>query len=191
MLVELVVRCAGGFFRFKTRVQNKKSISKRFYSTLYYYYLIQHNSYIGLNTIFRNEPCFPHGVHGIFISDSAVIGRNCIIFPNVVIGSNSVLTSKGFGAPYIGDDCYIGTGATIIGNVNIGNNCRIGANATVSKDVPSNSTLVLPEPRLLHKYEADSRFYTIRNKRWVYFEDGKFRAVKDSGILNKLNTASK
>ena len=81
----------------------------------------------------------------MFISGDAQIGKACVIFQQVTIGSNRTPGSKHWGAPIIGDNCYIGAGAKIIGNVKIGDNCRIGANAVVTKDVPSNSTIVLGE----------------------------------------------
>lgn len=45
-------------------------------------------------------------------------------------------------AAKIGDCCYIGAGAKIIGNIRIGNNVRIGANAVVISDIPSDCTVV-------------------------------------------------
>lgn len=42
----------------------------------------------------------------------------------------------------IGNNCYIGTGATILGPVAIGNNVAIGAGAVVTKDVPDGETVV-------------------------------------------------
>ena len=52
--------------------------------------------------------CFPHGIYGIFISQGASIGENVVIFHQVTIGSNTLNDSKGFGAPTIGNDVYIG-----------------------------------------------------------------------------------
>ena len=88
-----------------------------------------YGSYIGPTAKFESEPCFPHGIIGVFISGGSTIGKNCVIFQQVTIGSNALKGSPGYGAPVIGDNCYIGAGAKIIGNVKIGNNCRIGANA--------------------------------------------------------------
>jgi len=85
-----------------------------------------------------------------------------VIFQQVTIGSNMLKDSKGFGAPTIGDDVYIGAGARIIGNVRIGNQCRIGANCVVTRDVPDRATVVLAEPRvLIHKEERDNSFRKI------------------------------
>ena len=87
-------------------------------------------------------PVFPHGLHGIFISNKAHIGKGCVIFHQVTIGSNNPADSRGNGAPKIGNNTYIGCGAKIIGNVNIGNNSRIGANCIVTKDVSANSLCI-------------------------------------------------
>ena len=94
----------------------------------------------------------PHALCGVFISKGATIGENCTIFQQVTIGSNQLKGSKGFGYPLLGDNVYIGAGAKIIGNVRIGNNVRIGANCVITKDIPDNCTVVLPENRvIMHK----------------------------------------
>lgn len=104
----------------------------------------------------------PHGLFGIFISQNAVIGKNCCIFHQVTIGSNTLSDSKGQGAPRIGDNVFIGAGAKIIGKCVIGNNVRIGANAVVTKDVPNNSTIVGVEGRIItHEKQLDNSFIPI------------------------------
>ena len=55
------------------------------------------------------------------------------------------------GAPNIGENCYIGAGAKIVGNINIGNNVRIGANCIVIEDIPDNCTVVMDKPRIILK----------------------------------------
>lgn len=82
---------------------------------------------------FGSKPNLPHGVSGIFISSGSKIGRNAVIFQQVTIGSVTTLDSKSQGSPIIGDNCYIGAGAKIIGNIKIGNNVRIGANCVYTK----------------------------------------------------------
>ncbi len=42
----------------------------------------------------------------------------------------------------IGDNVYIGLGATILPGVKIGNNCVISTQAVVTKDIPNNSVVV-------------------------------------------------
>ncbi len=76
----------------------------------------------------------------IVINGRAAIGRNCNISQGVTIGQSSRGKNKGY--PRIGNNCYIGPGAKIIGNIKIGNNVSIGANAVVTKDVENNAVVV-------------------------------------------------
>lgn len=64
------------------------------------------------------------------------IGRNCTMLPGVVIGNKHLDGDDTF--VVIGDNCYIGLGAKIFGEVKIGNNVTVGANAVVTKDIPDN-----------------------------------------------------
>ena len=143
-----------------------KYSQKKWEQNLYGYILHrifrENGANIPIETEFADYPVFPHGPSGVFISQGAKIGKNCVIFQQVTIGSNMLKDSKGFGAPTIGDDVYIGAGARIIGNVRIGNQCRIGANCVVTRDVPDRATVVLAEPRvLIHKEERDNSFRKI------------------------------
>ena len=63
------------------------------------------------------------------------IGKNCTILPNVLIGKKEPRLKADV---YIGDNCYISTGVSILGPVTIGNNVTVGAGAVVIKDVPDN-----------------------------------------------------
>ena len=72
----------------------------------------------------------PHP-NGVVIHDGAEIGVNCLIFQQVTIGT------KGGEVPRIAGHVDIGAGAKILGPVHIGAHARIGANAVVVKDVPS------------------------------------------------------
>lgn len=120
---------------------------------LYKAYWQSYGSFVGLGAEFEDIPVFPHGPLGIFISNSAQLGRNCVIFHQVTIGSNMMKGSKGYGAPTLEDNVYIGCGAKIIGNVHVGHNARIGANAVVVKDVPANSVTVLQNVKTIVKDE--------------------------------------
>lgn len=70
-----------------------------------------------------------------------------MIYQQVTIGSNDLQNSRG--APTIGNNCLIGAGAKIIGNVHVGNNVRIGSNAIVVDDVTDNCTVVMNKPRVI------------------------------------------
>lgn len=75
----------------------------------------------------------------IWIDDSSRIGKNCTILPRVLLGKKR----PGIDPPciFIGDNCYIGTGVTILGPVKIGNNVTIGAGSVVTKDIPDDSVV--------------------------------------------------
>ena len=107
----------------------------------------------------------PHELHGIFISQGAEIGNNCVIYQGVTIGSNTLNNSKHVGAPKIGNNVFIGASAIIIGGIKIGDNVRIGANCIVTKDIPSNTTVVMPSPRIIiHKEEKENIFIPWKDK---------------------------
>ena len=81
-----------------------------------------------------------HGM-GIVIGETAEIGDNCVMFHNVTLGGTGKHKEKRH--PTIGDNVFIGTGATILGPVTIGNNVMIGANTfIVMHNVPDNCSVV-------------------------------------------------
>lgn len=63
------------------------------------------------------------------------MGENCQIYQQVTIGNNR-------GIPTIGNNVVICAGAKVIGPITIGDDCVIGANAVVTKDIPSHSIVV-------------------------------------------------
>lgn len=82
-----------------------------------------------------------HGM-GVVIGETAEVGDDCIIFHGVTLGGLKFEAIKRH--PTVGNHVLIGTGAKILGPVIIGDDARIGANAVVTKDVPSGSTVVAP-----------------------------------------------
>lgn len=80
-----------------------------------------------------------HNGLGVIVHHKAVIGHDTVIQGNVVIGG------KDGKAPKIGNYCYIGAGAVILGDVTIGDDAIVGANAVVTKDV-ENGTIVVGVP---------------------------------------------
>ena len=123
-------------------------------------YMELHAASISIDAKFASPLILPHGVSGIFITQSAIVGKDCVVFQQVTIGANTIKSSKSYGAPTVGDSVYIGAGAKIIGNVSIGNNARIGANAVIVKDVPENTLAVIPAIRLIKKeVQLNNYFY--------------------------------
>lgn len=70
----------------------------------------------------------PHG-GPVVINLNAVIGKNATIHPGVLVGGQ-----RGKGVPVIGDNCFLGNGAKIIGNVKIGDWCFVCPNTVVVKN---------------------------------------------------------
>lgn len=85
--------------------------------------------------VFDKGLCIQHPGY-IWIGPSSVIGKNCTVLPRVLIGKKK----PGLPPPivFIGDNCYIGTGVTILGPVKIGDNVTIAAGSVVIHDVPDN-----------------------------------------------------
>lgn len=77
----------------------------------------------------------PHAGRGLTIHPETKIGRNCMIFHRVTLGATAL------GAPVLGDDVIVGTGACVLGGVHVGSGAKIGANAVVVSDVPAGATV--------------------------------------------------
>lgn len=103
----------------------------------------RHGGYVGPDTVFLDRPVLPHGLHGIFISRYARIGRGCWIYQNVTIGESD---GK---APKIGDHCLIGAGAILVGDITIGDHVKIGAGAVVHTDIADGCTVVAQPVRVI------------------------------------------
>lgn len=109
---------------------------------LYYFYKYRLNR-LGEKLTLKFEPnVFGPGLsiahYGtIIVNPNAKVGANCRIHEGVTIGA----TNGSSNAPKIGDNCFIGSGAKIIGDIAIGNNVAIGAGAVVVSDIKDNVTV--------------------------------------------------
>lgn len=83
-----------------------------------------------------------HGM-GVVIGETSVIGNNVTMYHGVTLGGTKSYGGRGGKRhPTVEDNVIIGAGALILGPVTIGKNAKIGANATVVKDVPQNTTVI-------------------------------------------------
>jgi len=80
-----------------------------------------------------------HGI-GVVIGETAIVKDNVTIYQGVTLGGVSLNPGKRH--PTIEEDCIIGAGAKILGNITIGKGSKVGANSVVVKDVPPYSTVV-------------------------------------------------
>jgi serine O-acetyltransferase len=91
-----------------------------------------------------------HAEGNVSIHPDVVLGDRVGIMHNVTIG----LVIEQPGAPIIGNDVFIGTGAVILGPVLIGDNARIAANSLVIANVPANWIAIGVPARLYPRISA-------------------------------------
>jgi serine acetyltransferase len=103
---------------------------------------------IGIRELGRKKTKFPHPI-GIIIGQYVIIGRDCIIYQNVTIGTKSLEDAMNRKYPQIGNNVYIGANAVIIGNITIGNNVIIGAATFVNKNISDNAIVVGNPARII------------------------------------------
>lgn len=84
-----------------------------------------------------------HGM-GVVIGETAKVGNNVTLHHGVTLGGsgNKPETLNTSRHPSVGNGVFIGAHAQLIGNINIGEKSKIGANATVVKNIPPNVTVV-------------------------------------------------
>lgn len=72
----------------------------------------------------------------IVVHGNVRAGKNCRLQEGVTIGA----TNGSHEAAVIGDNCYFGSGAKVIGAVRIADDVAVGANAVVTKDIAEPGT---------------------------------------------------
>ena len=97
-------------------------------------YLV-HNSFIPAECQIGEGTTFGYKGIGVVIHKRAKIGKNCLIAQGVTVGGRS----GHYDVPVIGDNCYIGAGAKVLGPITVGDTVTVGANAVLLKDAPANS----------------------------------------------------
>lgn len=83
----------------------------------------------------------------VIINGSAEIGENCTVFHGVTIG---MARHGRKNVPLIGNNCVLGAGSKILGNITIGDNVMIGANTVVTKNIDSESVVAGNPARVIN-----------------------------------------
>jgi len=134
--------------------------------------------WLGTNNSLKKNPRLTIGnrVHigayaMIIAADEITIGNNVLMSERVTIvdhlhdyrdAQKAVIDQPIFseGKIEIGDDCFVGVGAVIMGGVKIGKHAVIGANAVVTKDVPPFSVAVGSPAKVIKTYD-------FNKKKWI------------------------
>ncbi len=192
MIARAIVGKLGGIFEIKKKANSSNGIKKKLFTTLYYMYQYENGSSVNIVTEFAGTPCLPHDLKAIFISGPAKIGKNCVIFHNVTINAINHTDDEKFGAPVIGDECYISPAVTIMGSCKVGNSVRIEANATITEDIPDNSIVsVLSDgtqkvTTFPPDQKVDTKYYSHNGKKWICNSGGGWMDVTDETKLKRL-----
>lgn len=88
----------------------------------------------------------------VIVSSDAVLGENINIATGVTIGQEN--RGKRAGSPTIGNNCWIGTNAVVVGNINIGEDVMIAPLTFVNFDVPDHSIVIGNPARIIHRENA-------------------------------------
>ena len=95
-----------------------------------------------------------HGM-GVVIGETAVIGDDVTLYHGVTLGGTS--WNKGKRHPTLEDGVVVGAGAQILGPITVGARAKVGSNAVVVKDVPSETTAVGNPARIIDSEQAQKR----------------------------------
>ncbi|PWK89572.1 serine O-acetyltransferase [Lentzea atacamensis] len=79
--------------------------------------------------------------NGVVIGAGAVVGRNAFLCQRITLGER-LGRGRTPAYPTLGDDVFVGAGATVLGDVHIGSGAWIGAGTVVLHDVPEAATVV-------------------------------------------------
>ena len=131
------------YWRYRAIVVNKQNKTPKLIKLFMLLYIKRCDAFncasmgtdLNQGAFFESPPDLPHGLNGIIVYMRARIGKNSKIYQQVLIGYGKN------GAPTIGDNCIIYSGAKITGGITIGNNCIIAPNSVVTKSIPDNTVV--------------------------------------------------
>lgn len=92
----------------------------------------------------------------VIIHPDAKLGKNVNIATGVTIGMEN--RGKRAGVPTIGDRCWIGTNAVIVGKICIGSDVLIAPLSYVNFDVPDHSIVLGNPARIIPREEATANY---------------------------------
>ena len=119
--------------------------------------------------------CSEHS--SVTIKQYTVVGMNCMIIPNkhtstvgipqILLGISGINDSNN--DVVIGEDVWIGSNVTIMGNVNVGRGCICGACSLVTKSIPPYAIVVGSPAKIIGvKFSIDQ---IIEHEKVLYSEE--------------------
>ena len=130
--------------------------------------------------VIGNRFFIDHGM-GVVIGETSIIGNDCTIYHGVTLGGTS--WKQGKRHPTLEDKVVIGAGAKILGPITIGKGAKVGSNAVVIKDIPSNSVAVGIPARLV----KDDTTKTSAFRPYAVAKDEEDPMVKSvNALLDKV-----
>ena len=130
--------------------------------------------------VIGNRFFIDHGM-GVVIGETSIIGNDCTIYHGVTLGGTS--WKQGKRHPTLEDKVVIGAGAKILGPITIGKGAKVGSNAVVIKDIPSNSVAVGIPARLV----KDDTTKTSAFRPYAVAKDEEDPMVKSvNALLDKI-----
>ena len=116
--------------------------------------------------IIHDNVSIGHNLHLTAIS-TLEISKNCTISSNVLITDNQhtyleigihIMNQKSIiKKTFIGENCFIGTGAVIDAGTILGKQCIVGANAVVSGLYPDYCVIVGAPGRIIKRYDVNTK----------------------------------
>ena len=105
------------------------------------------------------DKLYPQGIH---------IGSNTLVAGGVTILSHEHCKRVGDNQPllmetYIGENCFVAVGVTILPGVKIGNQVIVGAGAVVTKNVPSNCVVAGNPAKIIRNNIVMNDFAALEN----------------------------
>ena len=132
-----------------------------------------------------------HGI-GVVIGETAIVKDNVTIYQGVTLGGVSLNPGKRH--PTVEEDCIIGAGAKILGNIIIGKGSKIGANSVVVKDVPPYSTVVGIPGKVIKRKDftplSHNKLPDIEKELFEYLMD-RIKVLEDAIINENKNIIEK
>ncbi len=118
---------------------------------------------------------FDHAT-GIVVGETAVIEDDVSIMQQVTLGGTG--NETGDRHPKIRSGVLIGTGATVLGNIEVGRGAKVGAGSVVLSSVPPHTTVVGVPATIVGRPDCDSPSRTMQQNIYENDFDCSDRAAK-------------